>query len=58
MQEYSKELIPVVPITTQTVFIVLRKSDLLILGCFSDRYKAEKYINDSTALVIKELTLH
>ena len=37
------------------VFIIIRKEDLLILGCFDTKIKAEKYANNSVNVLIKEL---
>lgn len=42
-------------VVKHTVFLVIRKSTLMILGCFNERAKAEKFTNGSDNLAIVEL---
>ena len=41
----------------QSVFIVRRKDNLLLLGCFSERIKAENYANGSIGLSIEQINV-
>lgn len=46
------------PDVGSSVFVVVRKLDLLILGCFNERFKAEKWANGSVGLAIQELKVN
>lgn len=43
------------PDVGRSVYLVVRKDDLVIFGCFDERIKAEKYANGVVGLAIQEV---